>query len=172
MRTHRSARGMTLIETMATMVVLSFGLLGVTFVVLQGSRTNRRTYAQQQAYAIAEMELERIIRMGCTRAGPECSNLSPLDDTTSDVYWGAEGAYSTVPDAGAGTSPRRYRVAIDIDPPFEGAETGSPPTARVGTINGIQTTIVNVRVTVSWQEDGLGPNPPTRVASVQTRVSP
>jgi prepilin-type N-terminal cleavage/methylation domain-containing protein len=172
MRTFRSARGMTLIETMATMVVLSFGLLGVTFVVLQGSRTSRRSYTQQQAYSIAEMELERLIRLGCTRDGFLCSNLVGFDGNTSTVYWGAEGAYSTSPDGGAGTTSREFQVAIDIDPPFEGAETGSPPTARIGVVNLIQTTIVNIRVSVSWREDTQADTAPMRVVSVQTRVSP
>ncbi|MGQ0505847.1 MAG: type IV pilus modification PilV family protein [Myxococcaceae bacterium] len=165
------ARGMTLNEGMATLVVLSFGLLGTTVVVLRGTNTNRQTFAQQQAYAIAERELERIVQMGCVRAGTLCSNLATLEATPServkDVHWSVEGAKA---DGGTeGTRP--YHVVIDVDPPFEGAERGSPPVDRMGVINGTQTTVVNVRVTVSWDDDGKTASP-LRVVSLQTRISP
>ena len=44
-----NARGMTLVEAMATTVVLSFGMLGVSYLVMKSSASNRQSFSQQQA---------------------------------------------------------------------------------------------------------------------------
>jgi hypothetical protein len=154
---------------MATAVVLLVGILGVLLVLVAASRQNRRNNTQTQAQLIAEQELERIVALRCR--GPEgatCSNIQQLDDSVRQVWWSANGQMSEVaPPPGAPTQ-MQYTVAVDVDPPVEGGEQGSPSLTR--TVSGIALPagqLVNVRVTVSWQE----PSFPRRAVALQTRMS-
>lgn len=170
-------RGATLMEAMATMVVLVVGILAVSLTVLAASRQNRRNLIQAQASIIAERELERIVAMGCTGVPPNalCGNIQDLDGTTRQFWWAADGEPKTVaPPAG---QPRlRFDVAVDVDPgpggAFEGIARGSPAVDRV--VNGQQIMqVINVRVLVSWLDPtltGVGA-PSRRAVALQTRMT-
>lgn len=169
LRSRRHARGLTLLETMATAAVLMVGILGVLTVLVAASRQNRRNNNQTQASLIAEQELERIVSLRCLGddASP-CSNIQVLDDSVRRVWWTANGDMTEVEPA-AGTTPQMlYTVAVDVDPPVEGGEQGSPSLTRpVAGLTLSAGMIVNVRVTVSWQE----PSFPRRAVALQTRMS-
>ncbi len=174
----RARRGATLMEAMATMVVLVFGIMGVSLTVLAASRQNRRNLTQAQASLIAERELERVVALGCTGVAPAplCGNIQALDNTTRTYWWAADGEPSDVaPPAGV---PRlQFDVAIDVDPgpgnTFEGVAMGSPAVNRAV---GGQTLVdvINVRVLVSWRAPPLlGLADTARYAvALQTRMVP
>ena len=164
----RAVRGATLVEVLATSTILLLGLGGAMMALGATSRQNRNTLSVAQAHAIAERELERFRAMGCTSpnlANP-CANLSALDGDTSTVWQTADGP--PLPSAPA-VPARRYDVAVDVDPPTESpGETGAPALDRV-LASGSPGSIVNVRVSVSWQEPGTSGE---RVVVLQTRVAP
>ncbi|WP_163990437.1 type IV pilus modification PilV family protein [Pyxidicoccus caerfyrddinensis] len=168
-RSRRHARGITLLETIATAAVLMVGILGVLTVLVATSRQNRRNNNQTQATLIAEQELERIVALRCmgSDAAP-CSNIQALDDSVRQVWWSANSEMAEVAPA-AGSTPRmQYTVAVDVDPPVEGGEEGSPSLTRLVAGQSLPTgMIVNVRVTVSWKE----PSVPRRAVALQTRMS-
>ena len=155
-----SRRGITLVESMATMAILAFGLAAVGMTVSGTAKLNRRNLMQAQALVVAERELERVTELGCdglVELDP-CANLKALNGAVlAPVFWSANGRV----EAAAGTSPSRTRfdVALDVDPPFEGAETGAPR---------LSGNVVNVRVIVSWDERDR----PKQAVALQTRVAP
>ncbi|MBZ4415267.1 hypothetical protein K8638_02080 [Myxococcus sp. RHST-1-4] len=153
---------------MATMAVVVFGILGISLVVLASSKQNRRNLIHAQAGLIAEQELERIVSMRCAAPPPAapCANVAALDDTTRTVWWSSNGTPREVA-PGAGDPERlRYEVAVDVDPPFEGQETGSPVLNRLVAGQPLSS-VVNVRVTVSWLDADLG----RRAVALQTRMA-
>jgi type II secretory pathway pseudopilin PulG len=166
-------RGATLLEAMATMAVLVVGIMAVAMTVLAASRQNRRNLMQSQAGLIAEQELERILAMGCS--GPvasPCSNIQNLDGNTRQVWWATDGQPRA---SGPG---QRFDIALDVDPnasnQFEGTATGSPPVNRNEGGFTLQQ-VINVRVTVSWQDTllpGFGTSPLRRAVALQTRMVP
>lgn len=169
-------RGATLMEAMATMVVLIVGILAVSLTVLAASRQNRRNLIQTQASVIAERELERIIAMGCTGVAPTpCSNVQALDGFTRPLWWAASGQPQEVA-PGVGQTRLRFDVAVDVDPNvaglYEGIAQGSPAVNRF--IDGQQLQqVINVRVLVSWQDSVTGLSAGTRRAvALQTRMVP
>ncbi|HZI13286.1 MAG TPA: hypothetical protein VE153_23090 [Myxococcus sp.] len=169
----RARRGTTLLEAIATMAVLVVGIMAVSMTVLAASRQNRRNLAQSQASLIAEQELERITAMGCT--GPDtspCGNIQALDGNTRQVWWATDGEPRA---QGPG---QRFDIALDVDPnasnQYEGSARGSPALDR--TEGGQQLRqVINVRVTVSWQDTllpGFGTTPLRRAVALQTRMVP
>ena len=167
--------GMTLLESMMTMVIGALGIVGVMSLLLSSSSIVRRTNDEEQALMLAQRELELIASRGCNSqlVAPNCDNVLALDNTVRQVWASTtSGLIATAPNPAAGEPVRReYRVVIDADAPgrFEGAETGDPSLTRglnaLGTTPGV---VVNVRVTVSWlQRPGL-----RRAVALQTRVSP
>jgi type II secretory pathway pseudopilin PulG len=170
----RARRGVTLLESIATMAVLVVGILAVSMTVLAASRQNRRNLAQAQASLIAEQELERITAIGCT--GPTttpCDNIQSMDGRTRQVFWATDG------EPRAQAPGQRFDIAVDVDPnntatPYEGTARGSPALDR--TEGGQQLRqVINVRVTVSWQDTllpGFGTTPLRRAVALQTRMVP
>jgi type II secretory pathway pseudopilin PulG len=173
MRPSRRRRGITLLETLMTAAVLILGIGVVASTVVSIVRLNRRNLAQAQAYTIAEWWLERVTRMGCRAGGTNpCANIEQLDaNPPVTLYWNASGIPSeTPPLPGANQEAARpYQVTIDVDPPNEGEESGSPPLKR-SVAGVILDKTRNVRVTVSWQDE-LSRDDYHAVA-LQTRVAP
>ncbi|ATB39760.1 hypothetical protein CYFUS_005208 [Cystobacter fuscus] len=173
-RPSRRRRGITLLETLMTAAVLILGIGVVASTVVSIVRLNRRNLAQAQAYTIAEWWLERVTRMGCKAGELEpCKEIKDLDDDPPiTLYWNASGIPSeTPPVAGANSEVARpYRVTIDVDPPFEGNEKGSPAVDREVIKDMPLKNTLNVRVTVSWQDE-LSRDDYHAVA-LQTRVGP
>lgn len=174
-------RGLTLLEAMAVMMVLALGILGVTYLVTQSVRQNRRTLTAAQAQMIAEWRLEQLIAEGCSRVviypGNPCHNIKRLDNTVASVWWSSNGRILTAAPAPgpADALARQYDVAVDVDGAganpvtgaalFEGTEQGSP---RLDIYSGTPMNLLNVRVTVSWDEPGY----PRQAVVLQTRISP
>lgn len=168
---------MTLIEALISMLVAAVGVLGITSMLIASSTVVRRTYTNAQALALAQRELELISSRGCdgTASPPNCDNVTVLDGTVRQLWYSTtSGVVLTAPTA-ADPTRRPYRVAVDVDAPgfFEGAERGEPLLNRgldgaaygAGAVAG---TLVNVRVTVSWEEP-LGTR---RAVALQTRMAP
>ncbi|MHA7628098.1 type IV pilus modification PilV family protein [Corallococcus sp. M7] len=164
----RAARGVTLLEVMATMAVMLLGVAAAMTVVSQTARSNRQTLTANQAQVIAERELESILARGCEGTN-DCSNL---DNYTYTVYQTAEGDLRTT--APAGVVARAYDVDVDVDNSAkvgtaEGTKWGEPSISRVlaGVSKG---TLLNVRVTVSWTEQGIREG--RQAVVLQTRLAP
>jgi len=168
-------RGTTLIEVTATMGILAMGIAALGSLVLVSSNQNRRTFANAQAEAVAQRELERILALGCSNGGSDtnfCDNVRALDRTGYDLSWSA----AALPGATTTAGTRTYHLDIDVDGPgtcngapcFEGNETGAPLLTRALVPGQPAPRILNVRVTVSWLE----PNRPRQAVVLQTRVAP
>ena len=164
------ARGVTMLEAMATLAVLALGTTGVVALVVESARQNRRTLSNTQAQMVAEQLLERIKNIPCTPPddpqGP-CANIQAFDDQTFDYYWSADGRLSTEAPAPGAPGQRRFFASVDVDPPWEGTERGQPALTRA-IANGAAGNLVNVRVTVTWHE----PDRPRQAVVLQTRMSP
>lgn len=163
-----SPRGITLIETMMAMVVAAIGITGAVSLATASSSFARRTQTQAQALALAQRQLEDITARGCNPdPAAWCNNVTALDGRTSSVWQSVDGALHTTAPAGNDLGQRRFDLVIDVDPPYEGTERGSPVIERplAGASRG---SVVNVRVTVSWVEPGRG----RQVEALQTRMSP
>ncbi|MCP3103090.1 hypothetical protein LZ198_29845 [Myxococcus sp. K15C18031901] len=169
--TGRGARGLSLLEALATAAVLALGIVGVMSTLHAASKQNRRNNIQNQATLIAEQELERIVGLRCDGVSTTspCANIQALDGRARKVYWSANGEPSDAPPLPGAPPSLLYTVAVDVDPPFEATETGSPSLTRTATppaslpLNAV----VNVRVTVSWAE----PRSSRRAVALQTRMS-
>ena len=171
----KGPRGASFIEVMAAMGVMAMGIAAIGSLVLATTAQNRRTLSQAQAEAVAQRELERVLALGCTNGSSDtafCDNVRALDRTGYDVAWGV----STLPGVAPLPSTRVYHVDIDVDGPgncnggpcFEGSETGAPLLARPLVPGQPAPHVLNVRVTVSWNEQSR-----TRQAvALQTRVAP
>jgi prepilin-type N-terminal cleavage/methylation domain-containing protein len=172
-RTARPHRGVTLLEVMATMVVLLLGIAAAMTVVSATSRSNRRTLTATQAQLIAERYLENITAEGCTPIPPACSNLQHWDNNRFLVYQTSAGELrETAPPASI--LARQYEVSVDVDAPMllgsiENASVGEPAVDRnlVGTNTG---NLANIRVAVSWEEPGVRTG--RQVVVMQTRMAP
>jgi len=168
---HSSARGAGLIEVMATMAVMTFGILALGLTVSQTATQTRRNLSATQAQMVAERVLEGIVQEGCTgtiESGP-CTNLIARE-APRDFWVSAAGEVAEVQSTAPGLNQRRYHVSVDVDPPYENPAVahGSPPVDRQLVPGAPPGNVVNVRVSVTWQEPGR----PTQAVALQTRVSP
>ncbi len=165
----RAERGVTFIEVIATMVVLVIGLLGAGLMVSTTAKQNRRTLTQTHALLIAEQELERIRSIGCDEAANSCVNVQGMG-RTFQMWQTAEGDVLDVAPTTPGLVARQYDVVVDVDPPFEGSETGAPLLNRIERGVTIPANrIANVRVTVSWRDPG---DTQAHSVALQTRLVP
>ncbi len=168
-RTH-APRGATLIEAMATMVVLLIGILAISLLILGASKYNRRNLAAVQAAMVAERYLEQLHARGCAQTpGNLCDNVKAFDNTLRTVCWSASGeAEEVAADVVCDDNRRAYRVAVDVDGHgtrpdgtslWEGSERGDPMIDPASAV-------LNVRVAVSWDDDVQ------QVVALQTRIAP
>ncbi|WP_375756532.1 prepilin-type N-terminal cleavage/methylation domain-containing protein [Corallococcus exercitus] len=166
----RASRGVTLLEVMATMAVMLLGVAAAMTVVSQTTRANRRTLTANQAQIIAEQTLERILQEGC-QGSPNCENAT---NQTFDLYQTSEGLLRTTVPADPNVIARKYTVTVDVDnskvaASIEDGKAGEPAITRglVGTTTG---TLVNVRVSVSWDEPGIRAD--RQMVVLQSRMAP
>jgi len=157
------------------MAIVAMGIAAMGSLVVASTSQNRRTFANAQAEAIAQRELERILALGCTNGNSDtnfCDNVRSLDRTGYDVAWSVAATLGT----SVAPSTRKYHVDIDVDGPglcngnpcFEGDETGAPILARPLVPGQPAPRLLNVRVTVSWTEKDR----PRQAVVLQTRVAP
>ncbi|MFP2958624.1 hypothetical protein ACLEPN_12435 [Myxococcus sp. 1LA] len=172
---HVHPRGLSLLETMVTAAVLMMGIMGIMLTLGTASRHNRRNNNLSQATLIAEQELERVVNLRCVGEplNDPCVNIKQLDNAGRDVWWSANGRMSETPPVPGAPPQLTYSLLLDVDPPFEGSETGEPALSRAIPLphasNLALHQVVNVRVTVSWQEE---PDAPRRAVALQTRMAP
>jgi hypothetical protein len=158
-----------MLEAMISMVIAAVGVSGVAGLVLTSSTVVRRTQTRHQAEELARRELERIAAIGCNPdPAAWCSNITALDGRTSTVWLSVDSGLQTTAPATPDPSLRAFRIDVDVDPPYEGAERGAPVIERSLDGAGARGSIVNVRVTVSWAE----PTRPRQAAALQTRLAP
>lgn len=158
------------------MAIVAMGIAAMGSLVIASASQNRRTFANAQAEAIAQQELERVLALGCTNGSSDtdfCDNVRQLDRTGYDVAW----SVAALPGTNAAGSARKYHVDIDVDGSgncnganacFEGSETGAPLLTRTLVPGQPAPRILNVRVTVSWSERER----PRQAVVLQTRVAP
>ncbi len=170
----RQSRGVTLIEAMATMVVLMLGIVAAMLVVTQTSYANRRSLTATQAQLIAEQALENITQMGCS-LDPPCLNLVP-EDRTYTLFQTSAGELRNAPPVDPDVIAREFEVVVDVDIPSQPAtiEAGSivPANLTRNLVTGEPDTagnIAHVRVTVSWREQERSDR---QVVMLQTRMAP
>lgn len=165
----KRVRGVTFIEAMMSMVVAAIGVSGAASLVVASSAVVRRTQTANQAQLLAQRELEGIVALGCNpNPAARCNNVQALDGRSSSVWLSVDSGLRvtapTTPDA----SLRQFTVAVDVDPPYEGAERGFPRIERPLDNGAVAGAVVNVRVTVSWLEASRG----RQAVVLQTRMSP
>ncbi|RKH15756.1 type II secretion system protein [Corallococcus praedator] len=165
----RASRGVTLLEVMATMAVMLLGVAAAMTVVSQTSTANRRTLTANQAQIIAEQTLENILTEGCQGQ----VNCADLTNRTFQVYQTSEGLLRNTPPTDPNILAREYTVNVDVDNVMapltaEGGKWGNPPVNRplVGATTG---NLVNVRVSVSWEEPNIRSG--RQVVVLQTRMA-
>ncbi|MBN8229229.1 prepilin-type N-terminal cleavage/methylation domain-containing protein [Corallococcus macrosporus] len=165
----RASRGVTLLEVMATMAVMLLGVAAAMTVVSQTTRSNRRTLTANQAQIIAEQTLERFLQVGC-QGRVNCD----VPDETFDVYQTSEGFLRDTAPVDPTVVARKYTVTVDVDNSkipgsIEGGKVGEPALTRalVGATTG---TLVNVRVSVSWDEPGIRAG--RQMVVLQSRMAP
>lgn len=160
-RRHPAQRGLTLIEVSVAAAIVAFGLLAVVMMVLSTTRSARSTLGAAQAQAIAERLLEQIVSEGCTA---DCGNIQGRDGEDFEFFWSVNGTLLEADPGNPDDIQERYLAILDVDPPFEGAETGDPPLPFDGSI-------VNVRVTVTWVDGEQGMFERERAVALQTRMT-
>ncbi|MGE6756604.1 type IV pilus modification PilV family protein [Corallococcus interemptor] len=167
----RASRGVTLLEVMATMAVMLLGVAAAMTVVSQTTRSNRRTLTANQAQIIAERTLENILQRGC-QGSPTCDVAK---DETFNVWQTSDGFLRNSAPTDPKVVARMYTVNVDVDNPQvpgtmeAGGSMGEPALNRtlVGASPG---TLVNVRVSVSWDEPGIRTD--RQMVVMQTRMAP
>ncbi len=167
----RASRGVTLLEVMATMAVMLLGVAAAMTVVSQTTRSNRRTLTANQAQIIAERTLENIVQRGC-QGSPTCDTVR---DQTFEVWQTADGFLRNSAPTDPKIVARKYTVDVDVDNPAvpgtmeAGSGLGEPALNR-NLAAGAAGTVVNVRVSVSWNEPGIRAD--RQMVVMQTRMAP
>ena len=86
-------RGFTLIEVLVTLVILTFGLLGIAGLMAKGQRIAFEAYQRQQAVALASDMAERIrgnrFLASICPTGPACTTYIAGAPTTTPLGTGA-----------------------------------------------------------------------------------
>jgi type IV pilus assembly protein PilV len=125
-RPRRLVRGMTLVEVLVTVVLISVGLLGVAALQLTSLRGNQEAFIRSQASALAGFILDRM------RANPQAFR--------ADAY--------TVAINGIGTAGTTARIDLqawqaEIDRLLPGGANAGGSIARNGNV---------VTITIQWSE--------------------
>jgi type IV pilus assembly protein PilV len=79
----RKQTGFTMLEVLVTMVIISFGLLGIAGIIMNGLKNNQSSYARSQASWLANDMVDRI------RA-----NSAILDDVSTNKLFVSTTAYN------------------------------------------------------------------------------
>lgn len=127
----RSQRGMTLIEVLVTLVLISVGLLGVAALQLTSLRSNQEAYVRSQASALAGDILDRMrANQNGVRAGQ---------------YAALGGAASSTGTAGTDAAADLVAWQAAITAALPGTPTGTVSVSADGRI---------VTVQIGWGERG------------------
>ena len=88
MRSRRAQSGMTLVEVLVTLVLISVGLLGVAALQLTTLKSNQESYVRSQATMLAADMLDR---MRSNQSGFNAGNYDMANDATGFDQAGAAG---------------------------------------------------------------------------------
>jgi len=143
----RNSAGFTLIEVMASMVILSVGILGLSSSVNSVIRFQNKSNNMTQATLLNTSKLEDIRRVGTNETAGGTFNFAYLVNTGVNGYVNAANGYAA--------PNNRTRTANDVVGIFNRAWQIQvyPTTAPAGqTFNNatIPIAMVNVTVTTSW----------------------
>jgi type IV pilus assembly protein PilV len=78
----RKQTGFTMLEVLVTMVILSFGLLGIAGIIMNGLKNNQSSYARSQASWLAN---DIVDRMRANKAVAEGADPSPYNLLMADA---------------------------------------------------------------------------------------
>jgi type IV pilus assembly protein PilV len=123
--------GFTMLEVLVTMIIVSFGLLGIAGIIMNGLKNNQSSYARSQASWLAN---DIVDRMRANRAAAEGANSSPYN-----LAIGADPTGATV-------------AAIDLTSWRSALETSLP--SGTGAVS-LDNTSKKVTVTVQWDESRI-----------------
>lgn len=164
------ARGLSLIELLMFMVIISVALVAILTVQVQSSRVSADPQMRKQALAIAEGLLEEISLARftfcdpsdpnadsvtsaslCTTpevAGPESGNTRPFDNVNDYVdAFGTAKSYSS--DAAGAVYPSGYAAKVTITPETGLGPAGSPITPADATPANMN--VLRISVEVSYR---------------------
>lgn len=142
-----SSRGISLIELIVFMVIISVGLAGILSVMNITTRASADPLAQKQALAIAEAYLEEVLAMPFTYCDPDDANaataqstagVNPADPTRCANTLEAIGAEGET--RGSGTTP--YDNVND----YNSLAAGAPANVDGTAISGLGAYTVSVAV--------------------------
>jgi len=154
----RSDAGLTLIEMIIFILVVSIALLAVLLALNVGARRSSDPLVRKQVLAIAEALLEEVELMPVTLCDPDDAHVTTA--TTSTVNATDPSQCASLPE-GIGPEPgeSRYSVAAPFDNvnDYNGFDTASavPPGVR-GISGGAIPELAAYRATVSVQQAALG----------------
>lgn len=146
MKTNKQA-GFSMLEVLVTMIIVSFGLLGVAGIIANGLKNNQGSYARSQASWLAN---DIVDRMRANRAVAEGASPSPYNL-----------AIGTAATAGASV------VAIDLTS-WRSALAASLP-AGTGEVS-LDNTSKKVTVTVQWDESRIKDGSAAQQFTVETKL--
>ena len=124
---HKSQHGVTLIELILSMVIISIALVGVLSVVNLTVSHSADPLVQQQAVAIAESYLEEILLQNYR--GGTSSSRADFDDVDDYNHLSDSGAHDQLGNPITGLS--QYTVSVTV----------AAPTALAGGVNAKQITV-------------------------------
>ena len=138
--TWRAQRGLSLIETLAALVVLSVGLLGIAMLQTQGIEAGRTAHFRNQAVNLSADMAERIRSNplglegysgpgsdhGCSSVTGDGLGCTPAQMAAHDVFLWDRAVRSSLPNGewqiqvDSGSNPASYRLAISWEEPRHG----------------------------------------------------
>jgi type IV pilus assembly protein PilV len=125
-------KGFSLIEVLVTMVIISFGLLGIAGVIVNSMKNNQSSYARTQASVLANDIIDRM------RANRTSAEASPSPYTFNNLLTTA-----TIPGSGV--------VFNDLTEWSQSLVASMPSASGRGSI-AIDATTKMVTVTVQWDD--------------------
>lgn len=143
----RKQFGFSMLEVLVTMIIVSFGLLGIAGIIANGLKNNQGSYARSQASWLAN---DIVDRMRANRAVAEGASTSPYNLAIGTA-------------AAVGTSV----VAIDLTS-WRSALAAALPAGTGGV--SLDSTSKKVTVTVQWDESRIKDGSATQQFIVETKL--
>lgn len=143
----RKQFGFSMLEVLVTMIIVSFGLLGIAGIIANGLKNNQGSYARSQASWLAN---DIVDRMRANRAVAEGASTSPYNLAIGTA-------------AAVGTSV----VAIDLTS-WRSALAAALPTGTGGV--SLDSTSKKVTVTVQWDESRIKDGSASQQFIVETKL--
>lgn len=79
----RSDKGMSLVEIMVVLVIISIGIIPIALVQTNSSRDVVKSGQRTQALAVAQTQMERMKNLGFTSAAPDSGAVGPYNWRTT-----------------------------------------------------------------------------------------